>query len=1000
VHCPEFDDRDWADFQVGRTWGGYDITAWFRTRLAVPEEWRGRKLGLHFIIGPRDGGGSTAETLLYVNGEPLQGLDIWHEEAWLPLEHVSQGMLFIALKAWSGVLDVPDRRRFKIAQLIWFDEGAERFYFLASTVLKTVNLLPQSDLRRVRLLELLNNAFRCVNFFRPNTPAFYDSLLDAFQTLEHSLEKLEIGEIKPKVVGVGHSHIDMAWLWRLCHTREKASRTFSTVLHLMRQYPEYRFMHTSPQLYKYLKEDYPHIYQQVRQRVQEGRWEVTGGMWVEADANLTGGESLVRQFLYGRRFIKEEFGQESSILWLPDVFGYPASLPQIALKSGMKYFLTSKISWSQFNRFPYDTFSWRGLDGSEILSHFITTPEENSPFYTYNGPFEPADVKGIWENYRQKDVNDELLLLYGWGDGGGGPTMEMLETASGLKNMPGLPEVRLGTAEDYFQRLEDRLRLHPLPVWDGELYLEYHRGTYTSQAAIKKANRSSEILYHDAEWISTLGHVLEVLPEGAEDSLREGWELILLNQFHDILPGSSIRQVYEDARQQYRQIKEIGLSVLYSARDALVKNIPAPEKSLVAFNSLPWERGGLAELPLEFVQDSGAGSMQVIETENGPSALIEVPPVPSLGYAVHPLSESCPSSPSDGITVREDCLENQYYRIDLNSIGQITSIYDKRCEREVLAKGGRGNVLQVFEDKPLAFDAWDIDIYYQEKMLEVQELIERQVEETGPLRGVLRLKWQFGDSTLTQRVTLYRGLPRIDFRTHIHWREQQALLKAAFPVDVRSTRATYEIQFGNVERPTHWNTSWDYARFESVGHKWVDLSEGDYGVSLLNDCKYGHDIKDNIIRLTLLKSAIAPDKTADKGEHVFTYSLLPHSGGWREGDTTRQAYELNYPLHLVPVGKNQEGNCPARFSLAELHKDHLILETVKKAEDGSGWIFRVYEFEQRRGKNAVLRFGREISHAVECNLVEEGEQPVLYSGNEIQFSILPYEIKTFRVCFK
>jgi alpha-mannosidase len=419
VHCPEFDDREWDDFQVGRTWGGYDVQVWFRTWVSIPAEWREKKLALHFVIGPRDGGGSTAETLLYVNGTPLQGLDIWHEEAWLPPEHTFQGRLLVALKSWSGVLDVPDRRRFKIAQLIWIDEGAERFYFLANTVLKTVNLLPESDLRRVRLLDHLNHAFRLVDFFRPNSETFYNSLQDAHQFLLSSLSELELSEIKPTVVGVGHSHLDMAWLWRLAHTREKASRTFSTVLHLMRQYPEYRFMHTSPQLYKFLKEDYPEIYQQVRRKVLEGSWEVTGGMWVEADTNLTSGESLVRQFLYGRRFIREEFGRETNVLWLPDVFGYPASLPQIAVKCGMKYFLTSKISWSQFNRFPYDTFSWRGLDGTEILSHFITTPEENSPFYTYNGPFEPADVIGIWENYRQKDVNDELLFLYGWGDGGG-----------------------------------------------------------------------------------------------------------------------------------------------------------------------------------------------------------------------------------------------------------------------------------------------------------------------------------------------------------------------------------------------------------------------------------------------------------------------------------------------------------------------------------------------------------------------------------------------------
>jgi alpha-mannosidase len=442
------------------------------------------------------------------------------------------------------------------------------------------------------------------------------------------------------------------------------------------------------------------------------------------------------------------------------------------------------------------------------------------------------------------------------------------------------------------------------------------------------------------------------------------------------------------------------LSVLGEARDHLIRSLPVSENSLVAFNSLSWERGGLVELPFEKNMVPTSGIVQLVEGPGGLSALVEVPPVPSMGYAVLSMEENHPVAISEMIIVEEDRMENQYYRIHFNEVGQMTSIYDKRGDREVLAKNERGNVFQVFEDKPLAFDAWDIDIYYQEKMLEVQDLVERTVEEEGPLRGVLRLTWRFGDSTITQRVTLYRRSPRIDFRTHINWCEQQALLKAAFPVAVRSTRATYEIQFGNVERPTHWNTSWDYARFESVGHKWVDLSEGDYGVSVLNDCKYGHDIKDNVIRLTLLKSAIAPDKTADKGEHVFTYSLLPHSGDWRKGNTAREAYELNFPLLVEPVENEQKGTNPPQFSLAALSAEHLILETVKKAEDGEGWIFRLYEFEQRRNQAITLRFGRQVARAIECNLVEEGEGPVDYYGEEIRFPILPYEIKTFRVWFK
>jgi alpha-mannosidase len=422
AECPEFDDRYWDDFKVGDYWGGYDILAWFRAWVAIPSHFKDKKVALRFLVGPRDGGGSTAETLLYVNGTPMQAVDVWHEEVWLPPEFLQQDEILVALKAWSGVLEVPDRRRFKLAHLIWIDEETERYYHQAETLLKSIRLLDESDLRRTRLLNLLNGSFRCIDFIKPGSEAFYRSVALAGELLSDGLAGLESLEIKPRVTGIGQAHIDMAWLWRLSHTREKAARTFATALHLMRQYPEYRFVHSSPQLYKHLKEDYPEIFARVKEKIAAGSWEITGGMWIEADTNLPGGESLIRQFLLGRQFIRDEFGLETNTLWLPDVFGYSGSLPQIARKSGMKYFMTTKISWSQFNRFPYDTFYWRGIDGTELLTHFVTTPDSGAWFYTYNGKLEPSEVKGIWDQYRQKDANDELLLLYGWGDGGGGPT--------------------------------------------------------------------------------------------------------------------------------------------------------------------------------------------------------------------------------------------------------------------------------------------------------------------------------------------------------------------------------------------------------------------------------------------------------------------------------------------------------------------------------------------------------------------------------------------------
>ena len=793
------------------------------------------------------------------------------------------------------------------------------------------------------------------------------------------------------------------------HAREKGVRTFTTALHLMRQYPEYRFMHSAPAAYKNLEADDPPLFERVKAKIAAGEWEITGGMWVESDTNLPNGESLVRQFLLGRRYIREKFGQDTSVLWLPDVFGYSGALPQIAAKSGIRTFMTTKISWSQINRFPYDTFHWRGLDGTELLTHFVTTPDSSAWFYTYNGQAEPRDLKGLWDQYRQKDVNDELLHLYGWGDGGGGPTQAMIESALALNNLPGLPRVELGTAEPYFQRLHERLANQVLPVWDGELYLEYHRGTYTSQAFNKRANRKAEVLYHQAEWLCSLAAVLTGAPYPAA-SLRSGWERLLFNQFHDILPGSSIHDVYLDCREDYALINEVGETAVRQALAALLPEIKTDAPSVVVFNPVGWARAGLVTVPLGDLegQPLSATETQVVEHATSgrrqllvavPETPFDFPRIPAYGYRAVPLDSADRLADSPFI-ITPTRLENRFLSVTLNDRGQLTSVFDKDVEREVLAPGARGNSFQAFEDKPMNFDAWDIDLYYQEKMREVDDLIEAVVEETGPLRGVLRLRWRFHDSVITQRLTIYRDQPRLDFRTEVDWRQSQVLLKVAFPVNIRATRATYDIQFGSVERPTHWNTSWDYARFEVVAHKWVDLSEGNYGVALLNDCKYGHDVRDNVMRLTLIKSAIDPDPTADQGHHEFVYSLFPHGGDWRTGGVVEQGYALNYPLHGAVVPAQPLGRLPTAYCFAGVDAEHVVVDTVKQAEDDGAWIVRVYECGQTRNNGLVLSLGQPIARAVETNLVEEEERPMAHNGNQLTFAIQPFEIKTFKVWFE
>ena len=1005
AQVPDFDDSTWNDFSLGGLWGGYDRIVWFRARVPVPEGWRDDKVILRFLVGPRDGYGSTAETQLYVNGFPLQAIDVWHEEAWLPPEYTQLDEITIALRAWHGIYVTPPQRRFKEASLIKIDQPTERFYYLTDTLLKAVQQLDEHDLRRTSLVDLLNRAFISVDFFEPRSPSFYQSVAEALEQLIEGLKKLQVGEIKPSVNAIGHSHIDMAWMWQSHHTREKARRTFSTMLHLMRQYPEFQYLHSSPQLYQFVKQDDPGLYARIKEKVISGQWEVTGGWWVESDTNLTGGESLVRQALFGKRFIRREFGLDCKVLWMPDTFGFSWVIPQLMKKSGMEYFACSSIHWSKFNRFPHDTFHWRGMDGSEVLVTFFTAPGETiKNHYNYNGLANPYDVKTAWEHYRQKDVNTELLMPFGWGDGGGGPTREMLEAIRVQADIPGIPRVQIGKVEPYFKRLAERLKEKSIPVWDGELYLEATRGVYTSQAHNKRANRRAERLYHDSEWMCSLADTLTGEKAYPQSEINAGWEILLHNQFHDVLPGTSIPQVFEDSLADYARVEQIGQEVLERTRTALVSRILTNEESVVVFNPLAWSRDGLIELTWhEFLagktlstDDGKLLLSQTVESGEGKTLLFEVGSVPSLGYRAFPVV-SISGQDANEITITPTILENRFYRLFLDARGQITSLFDKRYGREVLTSSG--NVLQIFEDRSIDGEAWEIDIFYQDKMREVDDLVEVVVEETGPVRGVLRLTWQFANTTITQRLTIYRNSPRIDFRTEVDWHEHQVLLKAAFPVNIRATHATYDIQFGSIERPTHWNTSFDAAHYENPAHKWVDLSEGNYGVALLNDCKYGYDVKDNLLRITLHRSPTEPDETADQGWHEFTYSLLPHSGNWRKSEVIQEAYALNDPLIASLVSVNPQGVLPAAYAWAEVDTDHVVLETVKKAEDENAWIVRVYECKQYRSNAVTITFGQPVLKAVECNLLEEEETPVVYQGNQLIFAVKPFEIKTFKIWF-
>ncbi|MEI7027255.1 alpha-mannosidase [Paenibacillus sp. y28] len=1002
------EDGVWEELRPGDRWKGRDHYLWLAADIALPLEWKGRRLVGRFQFGDTVGGNIGGfESLLFLNGRPYQGVDAFHQEVLLPAE-LAGSNVSLRFRLWSGLngygkIQVLEHQ-LQQAALCWLDEDTDDLFYTASAIIETVKLLADSRPERHDLLAALDGAFKRLDWSRPGSEQFYASVVQALAALKRRLADMP-KQHAVTVRCIGHTHIDVAWLWRLKHTREKAARSFSTVLRLMEQFPEYVFLQTQPQLYEYIKTDYPEIYRQIRERVKDGRWEAGGAMWLEADCNLTSGESLIRQILYGKRFFKQEFGTECMYLWLPDVFGYSWALPQILVKSGIKAFMTTKISWNQYNRMPHDTFYWRGMDGTRILTHFITTPEpgqDNGAFYyTYNGKVTPRSVQGIWEAYQDKPLNKELLLAYGHGDGGGGVNREMLEMRRRLAELPGLPHVTTGRADDYFEELARRVESTEeyVHTWDGELYLELHRGTFTSQAFIKRMNRELELLYREAEWLGMMGSLLQGdwLIYRQKD-LDKGWKIILRNQFHDIIPGSSIREVYDDCREEYAEAERIGRSQRDLASEAVAFHPSAT--GVTVFNGAAWERTEQICVPALDGQETGGwldreGKRLEAQLENM-QWHIRVPAVPAMGYTVITFAEGQAAGErlaAAPFQLRDNGISTPYYEVAWNSCGQLTRLYDKEAGREVLAAGEAGNVFQVFEDKPKSrHEAWDIDIYYQQKMRVIQDLCRVEVLEAGLLRAAVRFEWQYMSSTIEQTMVWYADSRRIDFQTKVDWHEPRQLLKAAFPVNVRSTEATYDIQFGNVKRPTHWNTSWDYAKFETVGHQWADLSERDYGVSLLNNCKYGYDIKDHVMRLTLIKSALFPDPQADQGEHHFVYSLLPHAGDWYEGGTVQEAWALNSPLTWVR-------RTPARpsFSLFSISAGHVMIDAVKKAEDQNVAVLRLHEFAGKRGE-VTISSDWGIRSWQECSLMEEPEGE-RFDNTPIRFDIKPYEIKTILVDF-
>jgi alpha-mannosidase len=931
-----------APVKIGDAWGPPWSTTWFRVRGAVPAAWAGQKVVALFDLGYEGTTGFTCEALAWLDGRPWRGVDPNHR--WLPIAG-SEVDLYLEAAAnptasVSGPGSAPSMIALRashepaftlrVAELRIQHEHHRKLALDFKVLLELAEVLPDGD-RRAEIEEALER------FAQSGDPGCLAEGLSRPSEATHRID------------AVGHAHIDTAWLWPMRETRRKCARSFSTQLALMDEHPDYHFACSQPAQYEWMKESYPTIYEGIKRKVAAGQWEPVGAMWVEPDCNLPSGEALVRQLLHGKGFFMRELGYEPKEVWLPDVFGYPASLPQLMASSGCSYFLTQKLSWNDTNKPAHHTFIWEGIDGTRIFTHF-------PPADTYNGNFSAGEVVRSAEQFKDQDASPRSLYLYGWGDGGGGPEPDMIESAHRLRNLAGAPRVELSRAADFFAAAS--AESHDLTTWVGELYFERHRGTYTSQSRTKRLNRHAEQALRQAEiWSVAIG---DGYPTA---ELEAAWKLLLTNQFHDILPGSSIDWVYEDAERE--------LGAVIDAADAIasgaVSRLAGSGNHLFVFNVNSHPRREVVDLGDRF---------RVVEA-------------PACGWAVH---DEAAATEQKTVTVSDGAMENDHLRVRWDEQGLLTSIWDKEAQREVLAPGSRGNLLQLHDDNPANFDAWDIDSSYMKEHVDLVDLSSQQAEMTGGLRGAVRFTREFGRSRFSQRMVLDAGSRVLRFECEVDWQEEHKLLKVAFPVAVRSSRATYEIQFGHVERSTHANTSWDQARFEVCGHRWADLGEPGYGVALLNDCKYGYDIRGSVMRLSLLRAPTHPDPTADRGAHRFTYALMPHRGDFREAGVIAAAEDVNAPLRIVR-GEAQDGG---RLSLVEIDTPQVVVEAIKRAEDSDAVIVRLYE-AWGGTCTAHLQTTLGAKRAYLCDLLERNVEEIAVSHGSVELALAPFKILTLKL---
>lgn len=971
----EMEGQLFQSFVPGQRWGEDWGYGWFRSTITVPEEAEGKRLVALFDFG--------SEATVYINGIVSGAMDLNHHYITLARSARSGEQFEIVAEAYAG--HEGRQPTFGESQLCLFEEDVYQFFIDLECLYDLRNHLDAKSLRVAEIDRCLTQVFATIDLSL-RQEALAESARQCRTIMEPLLACVN-GSTAPTLYLMGQSHLDVAWLWPIAETKRKIARTLSNQLTLMDEYPEYRYTQSQPYLFQLAKTLYPELYARIKQAVQEGRIIPEGAMWVEPDTNLPSGESLIRQALHGKRFFKEEFGVDNEMLWLPDVFGYSGNLPQIMKGCGIKYFGSTKLFGTYDNvadPFPHNTFAWEGIDGSQVLVHLLD--------YGDNYPIRvrPSYLIQQWNQRVQLDGISTRLTQFGHGDGGGGANRDDLEFMLRLGNLEGVPRTKHGSPIEYF---EDQIqRGLPDNKYVGELYYPAHRGTYTTQALIKKLNRKAELGLREAELWGAAAELLHRRAYPYQD-LDRLWRTLLLNQFHDILPGSSIRRVNEEAQAELKELNKNVYDMASGAKDALIEGDSA---RVTVFNSLSWPRRELVALPAGVygIADLNGAELPVQLHEGVCYAKVEVP---SMGWSTYQAeAEPKAAAPAavaaiqavPAVSATESRLENEWIVLEMNERGEITRIFDKETGSEWAAD--RCNVMRMYRDQNSDFDAWEIDRRYQLAPVELNANARVSVTANGPLFANIRVERELNQSAMIQDIRLCAGSRRVEFHTTIHWREQHKLLKVDFPVRVHANESLHEIQFGYVKRPNHASRPHDADRYEVVQHKWSALAEANRGFALLNDCKYGISVNDNVMSLTLLRAPTFPDETADQGIHQFTYGFTFWSGSFFDSPVVREAYELNDPVSLMPRGSR---DCETK-SLLSIDQANVIAETVKLAEDGSGdWIVRLYE---SKGASVVcgLHFGMSVAAVYETNMLEEKLADLPHEGEKVSLQFRPFEVKT------